>query len=103
VIAGGRARAIKLTRLRIGRTVPVVIHPGELEAWARQMGHPADDEARSTSQRLFGDGASALMPVSVMDTSATGMIIRLCNVHLPGGDAPVRRAIIQKVINRYQS
>jgi hypothetical protein len=41
-----RARAIKLARLRIGRVVRVVIHPGELEAWARQTRRPVDDEAR---------------------------------------------------------
>jgi hypothetical protein len=41
-----RVRAIKLARLHIGRVVRVVIHPGELEAWARQTGRPVDDEAR---------------------------------------------------------
>jgi hypothetical protein len=29
------------------RIVRVVIHPGELEAWARQSGRTVDDEARS--------------------------------------------------------
>ena len=41
-----QARAAKMTRLRVGRVVRVVIHPGELEAWARHAERPVDDEAR---------------------------------------------------------
>ena len=41
-----QARAARMARLRVGRVVRVVIHPGELEARARQAGHPVDDEAR---------------------------------------------------------
>jgi hypothetical protein len=41
-----QAHAIGLARLRVRRVVQVVIHPGELEAWARQAGRPVDDEAR---------------------------------------------------------
>jgi hypothetical protein len=35
-----------MVRLRVGRVVRVVIHPGELEAWARQAGRGVDDDAR---------------------------------------------------------
>ena len=41
-----QARAAKMTRLRVGRVVRMVIHPGELDAWACQAGRPVDDEAR---------------------------------------------------------
>jgi hypothetical protein len=55
-----RARAIKLARLRIGRVVRVVIHPGELEAWARQTRSPVDDEARSNFARSIGGGCGLM-------------------------------------------
>jgi hypothetical protein len=32
--------ATKMVRLRVGRVVRVVIHPSELETWARQTGRP---------------------------------------------------------------
>jgi hypothetical protein len=38
--------AARMVRLRVGRVVQVVIHPGELEAWARQAGRQVDDDAR---------------------------------------------------------
>jgi hypothetical protein len=41
-----QARAVRMARLRVGRVVRVVIHPGELEAWARHAERPVDDEAR---------------------------------------------------------
>jgi hypothetical protein len=41
------ARAAQLARLTKGHIVPVVIHPGELEAWVRQTGRVVDDGARS--------------------------------------------------------
>jgi hypothetical protein len=39
-------RAARMARLRVGRVVRVVIHPSELETWARQAGRPVDDDAR---------------------------------------------------------
>ena len=41
-----QARATTTVRLRVGRVARVIIHPGELEAWARQAERPVDDEAR---------------------------------------------------------
>ena len=35
-----QTRATKMARLRVGRVVRVVIHPSELETWARQTGRP---------------------------------------------------------------
>jgi hypothetical protein len=42
---GAQTRA-RMARLRVGRVARVIIHPGELEAWARQAERPVDDEAR---------------------------------------------------------
>jgi hypothetical protein len=55
-----RARAARLARLRIGRVVRVVIHPGELESWARQNGRPVNDETRlSLAELIWRLGESA--------------------------------------------
>jgi hypothetical protein len=41
-----QARAARMTRLSVGCVARVVIHPSELETWARQAGYPIDDDAR---------------------------------------------------------
>jgi hypothetical protein len=48
-----RARARKLARLTEGRAVRVIIHPGELEAWTRQIGCTVNDEARSAFAKIL--------------------------------------------------